>query len=91
MFVHKVYWKRKEVQKTKIRYMEYCVENESVLKTKVNVLSNVEKRKVVMWKKCKCVLLCLQENERLRVKQAKEDLEKFLLTTDKINSAIKYR
>ena len=35
---------------------------------------------------------CLfQEEQRLRAKQAKEDLEDFLLTTEKINSTIKYR
>jgi len=33
----------------------------------------------------------LQEEQRLRAKQAKEDLEDFLLTTDKIHSNIKYR
>ncbi|XP_050419250.1 pre-mRNA-processing factor 40 homolog A [Patella vulgata] len=31
-----------------------------------------------------------KEEQRLRAKQAKEDLEKFLLTSDKINSSIKY-
>jgi len=33
----------------------------------------------------------LQEEQRLRAKQAKEDLEDFLLTTEKINSTVKYR
>jgi len=33
----------------------------------------------------------LQEEQRLKAKQAKEDLEDFLLTTEKINSTIKYR
>ena len=33
----------------------------------------------------------LQEEHRLKAKQAKEDLEEFLLTTDKMHSTIKYR
>ena len=32
-----------------------------------------------------------QEEQRLRIKKAKEDLEDFLLHTDKMNSMIKYR
>ena len=32
----------------------------------------------------------LQEEQRLRLKQAKEDLEQFLLNHDKMNSSIKY-
>jgi len=35
--------------------------------------------------------ILLQEEQRLRAKQAKEDLEDFLLTTEKIHSSIKYR
>ena len=36
------------------------------------------------------VSFCLQEEQRLRLKQAKEDLEQFLLSHDKMNSNIKY-
>lgn len=42
----------------------------------------------------KAVLSCcykFQEEQRMRVKQAKEDLEQFLLTTKDMNSTIKYR
>ena len=40
---------------------------------------------------CDIWFVLLQEEQRLRAKQAKEDLEDFLLTTEKINSTIKYR
>ena len=40
---------------------------------------------------CHCCVVFLQEEQRMRVKQAKEDLEQFLLTTKKMNSTIKYR
>ena len=33
----------------------------------------------------------LQEAERLRAKQAKEDLEEFLLNHEEVNSTLKYR
>ncbi len=37
------------------------------------------------------MLFPFQEEARLKAKKAKEDLEEFLLSTDKINSGIKYR
>ena len=36
-------------------------------------------------------LLFKYEEQRLKMKQAKEDLEKFLLTSEKIHSTVKYR
>lgn len=35
-------------------------------------------------------VVCLKEEQRIRAKQAKEDLEQFLLNSDKMNSTIKY-
>ena len=32
----------------------------------------------------------VQEEQRIRAKQAKEDLEQFLLNNDKMNSSVKY-
>ena len=37
-----------------------------------------------------CLCVAVQEEQRIRAKQAKEDLEQFLLNNDKMNSSVKY-
>ena len=37
------------------------------------------------------MFVCVQEEQRLRAKKAKEDLEEFLMNNSKMNSSVKYR